>query len=230
MIFFGQIFFWNNTQHIKAKFDIIPPAPNKYIIEAASLGDKEFLFRSLATRLQNSGDIFAGFVALKKYNYPRLYNWMKVLDNLNSESNLIPSLAAYYYSQTQNIEDSRYMIKYLDEHASRDIDKKWWWLFQSVFIAKAKLNDLDLALKLAHKLAKNEADNAPFWTKQMPAFIYEEMGKGCLAFGVIKQLIAENENNKRQITPEEMNFMRHFISNRLKKLKDQNFDPRKCKN
>lgn len=60
-----QLFFWHKTENIKPNLDLVPPAPSKYLISAASLGDKEFLFRVMATRLQNSGDVFAGFVALK---------------------------------------------------------------------------------------------------------------------------------------------------------------------
>ena len=44
----------------------------------------------------------------------------------------------------------------------------------------------------------------------------------------IKNLIDESESGKRQISVEEMNFMRHFINNRLSKLKNQNFNPQKC--
>lgn len=179
-------------------------------------------------RLQNSGDVFAGFVSLKNYDYSRIFDWMKMLDGLNSKSNLVPSLASYYYSQTQNGKDSRYVVDYLDWHSSQNIDANWWWLFQAVFIAKNNLHDMKRALELAQKLAQNNAENAPFWTKQMPAFISEEMGDGCMAFSVIQRLIKESESGVRQVKPEEMNFMRHFISDRLARLKNQKFDPRKC--
>ncbi len=227
--FVGQIFFWKTTEKFRSHFDIVPPAPNKYLISALSLGDKEFLFRVLATRLQNSGDVFAGFLALKKYDYSRVYQWMTMLDTLNSKSHFVPSLASYYYAQTQKTEDTRYIIDYLDEHSSKNIDANWWWLFQAVYIAKNNLHDMPRALELAQKLAQNNAENAPFWTKQMPAFISEEMGDGCMAFTVIGKLIKESESGERQIKPEEMNFMRHFIKERLAKLQNQKFDPRRCK-
>ncbi len=226
--FFCQVCFWYKTEKIKPNFEIVPPAPNAYLTEAASFGDKEFLFRSLGLRLQNSGDVFAGFVALKNYDYSRVYQWLKALDNLNFESNFAPSLASYYYSQTQNKSDSRYIVDYLDEHASKNIDQKWWWLFQAIYLAKNNLKDMPRALELAHKLSENNAENAPLWTKEMPAFLYEEIGDNCMAFRVIEKLIRDSESHARQITAEEMNFMRHFINERLGKLKSQKFDPKKC--
>lgn len=227
--FLLQILFWYKTENVKSKFDIVPPPPSKYLTAAASLGDQEFLFRVLGTRLQNSGDVFAGFTALKNYDYNRLYHWFKALDELNSKSNFIPALASYYYAQTQKTEDTRYIINYLDEHSAKDLDKKWWWLFQAVFIAKNNLKDMDKALELAYKMSQNNAKNAPLWTKEMPAFLHAEMGDSCMAFEVIQKLIQESESGIRVINAEEMNFMRHFIKNRLASLQKQKFDPRRCK-
>ncbi len=226
--FLGQVFFWKYAEKIKAPFEPIPAAPTEAMIRSFSFGDNEFLFRVLATRFQNSGDVFAGFVSFEKYDYSRVYLWMKSLDSLNYESNLVPSLASYYYSQTKNEENSRYIINYLDEHASRDIDAKWWWMYQAVFLAKKNLHDQSKALELAYKLSKNNAKNAPIWTKQMPAFLHEENGEACLSFVIIQNLIQESESGVRQISAEEMNFMRYFIKNRLARLQEQKFDPRKC--
>lgn len=230
VLFFAlQVFFWHKTESIKPALEIVPPAPSKYLVSAASLGDNEFLFRAMATRLQNSGDVFAGFVALKKYDYSRIYQWLKALDQLNSQSNFAPALAAYIYSQTQNHLDTKYIVDYLDEHASQNIDQKWWWLFQAIYIARNNLGDIHRALELAQKLSQNNAQNAPFWTKQMPAFIYEEMGDGCMAFNVIQKIIHESESGVRQVQPDELNFMRYFIKERLRKLQEGKFDPRKCR-
>lgn len=224
-----QIFLWKESENIKPRFDIVAPAPSKYLISALSLGDKEFLFRILAAKLQNSGDVFAGFISLKNYDYTRIYQWMKVLDELNDKSTWVPSLASYYFAQTQNRPDTIYIVNYLDEHASKDIDANWWWFYQAIYIAKNNLHDMDRALELSYKLAQNNAKNAPLWTKQMPAFINENLGEGCMAFLIIENLIKESEDGTRQVTPEDLNFMRHFINERLSKLQKQKFDPRKCR-
>ena len=226
-----QISFWQgSSKNYKADLEIVPPAPNKILRSALSLGDEEFLFRILGTRLQNSGDVFAGFVALKKYNYQRIYDWMKALDDLNYESNFIPSLASYYYSQTQNRADSRYIINYLDEHASRDIDKKWWWMFQAVFVAKKSLQDNDLSYKLAYKLSKNKAEDAPLITRQLPAFISKQNGDDCMSFRILTELFKDVQSGKQKARVDEINYMRFYINERLKSLKEKNFNPKKCLN
>lgn len=150
------------------------------------------------------------------------------MDLLNDQSRIAPSLASYYYSQSNNSEHLLYVLRYLDEHSSKNIDKNWWWLFQATFIAKRELKDIDKALYFANKLAQNNAKEAPLWTKQMPAFISEKKGDNCMAFKVIKNLIDESESGKRVISIQEMNFMRYFIEKIITKLKKQNFNANKC--
>lgn len=227
--FLLHVVFWLKTNDVRREIGIVPEPPNRYLVNVLSMGDKEFLFRVLGARLQNSGDVFAGFVPLKNYDYSKVYGWMTILDQLNPISNYIPSLASYYYAQTQNKKDNYHIVKYLDEHSARDVDGKWWWLFQATFIAKDDIKDLDLALDIAKKLSANGAKKAPLWTRQMPAFVYEEMGNECMAFRVIEKMMQENETASRKITVEEMDFMRTFIQRTFRKLKAKNFNPNKCK-
>ncbi len=228
ILFVFQIFFWFSYRDIGPDFKIIENPPNKKFIKAIALGDEEFLFRSLALRLQNSGDIFAGFAPLKNYDYKNLYDWMILLDNINPNSNVVPHLATYYYSLTQNKKDLVHIIDYLDSHASRNLSQKWLWLTHAVLLANSKYDDQEKALALAKKLADNSNDDLPIWTKQLPAFIYARVGDSCMAFTIIKNLVDENESKKRLITEQEMEFMKHFIEYRLNKLKSEKFDPTKC--
>ncbi len=226
--FFLQLLFWFNTQNVKPKYDIVPKVPNKYLVPVISLGDKEFLFRALGERLQNSGDVFAGFVSLKNYNYPLLYQWFTMLDGLNVKSNFIPALASYYYSQTQNRPDTIHVINYLDEHSSKDIDENWWWMYQAMMIAKIDLKNNDLALELAYKLSNNHAKKAPIWTREFPALIHSQMGDNCLAFKVTEKILQDNESGVRELDPKELELMRYFINSQLSNLKKQGFNPNKC--
>jgi hypothetical protein len=221
-----QILFWQNiTSKIKPNFNLIPNIPSKEFLKISSLGDNEFLFRINATRIQNAGDVFAGFVSLKYYDYKKLYQWFSLLDDLNYHSNLTPSLAAYIFSNSNDEENLRLIVKYLQEHGSRDLSKNWWWIFQAIYISSNVLKDNDLALELAYELSKNEDVNAPIWTKQMPAFIHAKKGDGCAAFFIIKDIV----DQAKSLSVEEMNFVRYFVNERLTKLKNHKFNPNNCK-
>jgi hypothetical protein len=106
-------------------------------------------------------------------------------------------------------------------------------LFQATFIAKRDLKNYDLSLKIANKLAQNQAKTAPLWTKKMPAFISAEMGNNCLALNIISHILQdyEKQNNTKENSQEivkEINFMKFFIEKQIHLLKQQNFNAKQC--
>ena len=211
-----QIVFWSKTSHIKPDMIIVPEPPKTVVAKLLSLGDTQFYFRYLTFRLQTAGDSWGRFTALKDYNYKKLADWFYLLDEFDAKSNFVPSIASYYYSQTQNPQDTIYIVEYLEQHALRDIRKKWWWLAQAVYIANHKLEDKRLALRLAYELKNAPLDIAmPLWARQMPAFIHEKLGE----YAAAKEIIADILQNNEQFTEGELNFMEHFLSERLKNPK-----------
>ena len=212
-----QIVVWTVTRHHLPTPGIVPNVPSQTSVKALSLGDEQFYFRILAYQLQNAGDSFGRFTALKSYNYHLLYYWFTLLDSLDHTSNFVPSMASYYYSQTQNTPDVRYIVDYLDQHASKDLYHKWWWMGQAVYLANHKLKDKDLALALAYKLASTPRDDIPLWAKQMPAFIHEQRGEMDEALVIIEDMMKHAD----RMEPGELNFMRYFVEERLGKLVSQ---------
>ena len=126
----------------------------------------------------------------------------------------MPSLAGYYFSQTQNKPDVKYVVQYLDEHASRDLYEKWWWMGQAVYLSNHILKDKDWALELAYKLSKTPRNDIPLWVKQMPAFIHEQKGEEEEALIIIKDIM----DNVDELDQGELNFMHYFVKDRLNKI------------
>lgn len=231
LFFISQIIFWYFSENIKPHLDIIPDVPSPSMVKFYSVGDEEFLFRYFGFTLQNIGDTFGRFTPLKNYNYNKLSQWFYLLDELDDKSNYIPSLAAYYYSSTQNHNDLIYIINYLDRHANKDPKNKWWWYYQASYLANNIYNDKNLAIKIARKLANNSPDNAPLWTKQMVAILLSDTNHKCEAIKIIQGILDEyNKNdNKKLINDNEIDFMKFFIKQKLEELKeDKNFNPNNC--
>lgn len=217
LFFAWQIILWSYTNDLKPVMEIIPNPPGYTEIEALSLGDEQLYFRTKAIELQSFGDGFGRFSALKDYDYSILVNWFYLLDHLDNKSNFAPSIASYYYSQTQKTSDLIYIIEYLEKNYDLDPEKKWWWLAQSVYIANHKYGDKRLALRLAEKLAKTPG-SIPIWAKEMPAFIHEQLGEKQEALIIIRNLL----ENKEALSKEEINFMDYFINERLNRIIKEN--------
>ena len=207
-----QGYFWSRTHTILPDMGIVPDVPSQTTLKALSFGDDQALFRLLALNLQNAGDTFGRFTALYKYDFNKLSHWFSLLDTLDKESNFLPSMATYYYSQTQNKNDVRYIIDYLDSYSKGREKEKWWWTVQGAYLASHKMKDLDRALELAERL--KDVRGIPMWAQQMPAFIHEKRGEFDDAAVIIENIL----QNEKQFTQGELNFMKYFAKERLNKL------------
>lgn len=212
LLLVAQAAFWHHTRAIKPEMDIVSDVPGDRAVRALSFGDEEVFFRMLALTIQNSGDTFGRFTALYKYDFNKLYHWFKLLDGLNNQSNYLPAMASYYFSQTQNPNDVRYIVDYLDEYADGRPKEKWWWVTQAAYLATHKLKDNDRALQIAEKL--RGVRGIPLWAQQLPAFIHEKRGEFGQALAIIEGVMQHPED----YTQGELNFMRYFVDERLNRL------------
>jgi hypothetical protein len=206
-----QTGYWQETKNIKPDLGVVPDVPGRAAVHALAFGDNEFYFRVLAFMLQNAGDTYGRFTPLRYYDFNKLYLWFGLLDELDARSNMIPALATYYFAQTQNTADVRYVVDYLYVHATRDIAHKWWWLMQSIYLAMHKLNDMDLALKVAKPMVNPDV---PAFAQQMAAVVHEKRGEMEDALKVMEAIQA----NAKDLSDADLKYMTYFIEERLKRL------------
>ena len=207
-----QIMFWSRTHDVFPDMSIVPDVPGAQTVQALAMGDEQTLFRLSALRIQNAGDTFGRFTALYQYDFRKLYQWFRLLDVLDNRSNYVPSMASYYFSQTQNTQDVRYVVDYLTEHAHGRAQQKWWWVVQAIYLAGHRLKDQDLALKVSQPLVG--LTGVPLWVSQMPAFVHEKRGEMDAALKIIENIV----NSSESLTPGELAFMKQFVDERLNRL------------
>lgn len=209
----AQIAFTSSIKHIRPELGYVPTPPTTSFLKGIALGDEQFMFRAMGLVLQNSGDTFGRFSALKLYNYKDLSQWFALQDMLDAQSNYMPSMAAYYFSQTQNVKDVRYLVDYLYEHSRRDVKNKWWWLMQAIYLANHKLEDPDLALKVAEPLSD---PGLPVMAQQLLAIVHEQRGELDQAFDIITEI----QKHTADIEEKDLRYMEYFAEERLKRLED----------
>lgn len=207
---------WPGTRALLPNLGIVPEVPSDVMVDATTFGDTQLYFRIFGYQIQNAGDSFGRSTPLRDYDYGKLYQWWLIFDGLDSVSDFIPSLVSYYYSATQDRpKHIPYVVDYLEQHADRNPQEKWWWYSQAVYHAKHKLKDNDRALEIAYKMAEKLKDrrDVPIWTHQMPAFILEDKGEYKEACEIILNIL---ESYKREeLKQGEINFMMHFINDRI---------------
>lgn len=204
--------FWWKTRGILPEMTIVPDVPGEATVKALSLGDEQAFFRLLSLNVQNAGDTFGRFTALYKYDFNRLYYWFMLLDTLDRRSNYVPTMATYYFSQTQHKPDVRFIVDYLEAHAKHDVQDKWWWVVQAIYLSQHKLEDKDRALELANLL--RDQTGIPVWAQQMPAFVHEQRGEMAEASAIIESILKSEQELKQG----ELNFMYYFLKDRTQRL------------
>lgn len=206
-----NICFWVQTRNIRPELGVVPPVPSKEELAILQMGDPQFYFRALALQMQNAGDTYGRFTALRQYDMGKVYHWSTLLDTLDPHSDMMPAMAAYYFSQTQEVKDTRPLVDYLYEHATRDVPHKWWWLLQAIYIAQYKLEDMDLAMKVAKPLYNKEV---PIWAQQMVAVVHEKRGEMNDALSIMEGI----KDNADSIPDRDLRYMVYFVKERLKRL------------
>ncbi len=209
---------WKGTKNIKPDLEIVPRVPSKEILKAFALGDEQALFRYNSYILQFAGDTFGRVTALKDYDYPKLYRWWTLLDEIDSKSDLLAYMVGYYYSSSQTPKlHTPYVVDFLEQHADKHPSDKWWWYSQAVYNAKFKMEDNERALGIAKKLADLPAElDIPIWTRQLQAYIYEDEGEYAKACDIIVNVVEDYIES--QLTEGEINFIFHFVQKRLRDM------------
>lgn len=202
-----------NTRSLRPELGYVPTPPKASFLKLLSMGDTQFTFRAVALMIQNSGDTFGRFSALKLYDYKKLGTWFELQDLLDSKSDLMPFMAAYYFSQTQTTKDVIHMVNFIYDHSTKDVQKKWWWLMQGIYLANHKLNDDALTLKLALPL---ENPKLPVMAQQLLAIVYEKHGEMQQAYDIIVNI----QKNVDHIEDKDLRYMEYFVRERLHRLEE----------
>lgn len=207
-----QLGAWASLRDRQASWANVPPAPSLRSARMSMLGDSQLAYRAIGIMLQNLGNAGGSSRALEDYNYTRLGRWFTVEDQLDPQSNFVPSLAAFYFGATDDPQQLGPVVDYLEKAGESPYSNKWRWLAQAVYLARFKMNDLDRAMTMASKLAGMYRPGMPGWVTQMPVFIYLQQNDRQAAYNLALQILKDDADHMQV---NEINFMRDYICERI---------------
>ena len=69
------------------------------------------------------------------------------------------------------------MLEFISEQFLQDPNRRWPSMVHAIYVAKHRLNDYPLALRLAHAVTQQvTVSDIPSWVKQMEIYVLEDMG------------------------------------------------------
>jgi hypothetical protein len=192
----------------------LPTPPSASILKVAALGQPDVLARVLMLWLQ-AFDYQPGVsIAFRDLDYVRLEVWLERILQLDPQFEYPLLAAARLYGEVADEVKQRRMLKFTARQFRRDPQARWQWMAHAVYIAKHRLEDLDLALDLARELhALPATDAIPSWVRQMHIFVLEDMGELESAKVLLGGLLESGEITDRH--------EQWFLSQRLHELEQR---------
>ncbi len=203
---------WSHYRDVRPEWSNVPPVQSYESASFSALGDTQMAYRTIGLMLQNLGDTGGRTVGFIDFNYNRLGQWFDLAHRLDPRADFLPFLAAFYYSGNQHTAELLPIVEYLQKAGSVPQDQKWRWLAQASFIARFKMDDLDLSLKIARKLAALEEPDMPSWAKAMPAYILNAQGEKQAAYDIMISYLKSGEGH---LHPAEVNATVTYICTQI---------------
>jgi hypothetical protein len=223
-VVFQFLIWYFYTQNIKIEFTITPVPPSKIERKILAAGDDQLIYRMYAFHLQNAGDTFGETVPLKDYDYEKLEKWFYALSDLDWKSEYVPSIAGFYYSQSQNAKDNRYIVSYLEDFADKDPNNNWRWYSHAAYLANHKLHDYNRAVSISEKIIKLPG-KIPAWARSMAIFTSKKGDDPCRTILLANDLLTNPEAFNEVVNDEilntkggEHNFMVKIIKKQIEDI------------
>ncbi len=207
-----NILVWTHSRPLQPTWGNVPPAISHRNAVNVSLGDTQMGYRVIGLMLQNFGNSGGVSKSLKEYDYNHVADWLFLATSLDSISNFVPALGAFYFGATSKGEDLTPIINYLVVVGHQPQKQKWRWLAHAVYLARYVQNDLGLALTLAQQLADLPRDDLPFWARQMPIFVMTAKGDKEAAYDIIMETLKSGVDD---LQPTEIRMLRDYTCDRV---------------
>lgn len=212
-----NIAFWFYAREIKAQWLNVPPVPSMLSATSPTLGDTQFASRVISIMIQNLGNTGGRITPIKNYDFEKLGEWFMLHHSLDSHSDIVPYMAAHYFSASQDPTKIRPVIDYLRVAGNSAEGEKWRWLAQAAYLSRFKLKDLDLALEIAQELSVLPNDNVPEWARHLTVNVLNQRGEKEAALQLMLSLLKDKADT---LDPAEINSMKYYICEQILDLEE----------
>ncbi len=155
-----------------------------------AMGSEQLAGYLLALGLQLHDNQAGQHFSYRLIDYERLVAWLDRATELSPGTEYPMLLAARIYTQTGDPESLVKILAFIERRFDEDPQRHWRRMTEACVIAKHKLGDLDLALRLAEKIARQPAEVVmPHWARDFRFLLLAELNELESAIAVIQALL-----------------------------------------
>ena len=167
-----------SNSYADASFRQLTSPRNPGLYRAMASGSDRLLSYMLLIGLQLHDNQKGLHVSYNRLDYTLLSDWLLALYELNPGSDYPAFLAARVYSQVEDEEKLRRMVRVVELLFEKNPQQHWRRMTEACLILKHQLKDLPEALRLAERIASLPASTEiPFWARDMKLVLLDELGE-----------------------------------------------------
>ena len=189
------------------------------IYRGLALGSEQLFGYLLAIRLQLHDNQVGRHFRYSLIDYDLLVDWLDRLTEISPGTEYPMLLASRVYTATGDQQQLRQVLEFIERRFDDDPQLHWRRLAEASVMAKHKLDDIELALRMARKLARQPASiNMPNWARDFEFLLLAELNELESAIAMIQALLQTEAVND----PDE----RRFLQGKLLDFQQKLFESR----
>jgi hypothetical protein len=182
-----------------------------------ALGSEQLLGYLLAIRLQLHDNQVGQHFRYSLIDYEVLIDWLELISAISPHSEYAMLLASRIYSQTSDPNRLRQILAFIERRFDENPQLHWRRLAEASLLAKHKLHDLERALQMAEKIARQPASvQMPPWARDFQFLLLAELNEFESAIAIIQALL----QSKAVAAPDEKRFLEEKLLDFQQKLLD----------
>ena len=167
-----------------------------------AMGSEQLLGYLLAMRLQLHDNQAGRHFRYSLMDYEVLIDWLDQITEISPGTEYPMLLASRVYSSTTDQQRLRMILGFIARRFDDDPQLHWRRMVEASVIAKHKLEDLELALRMAERVAQQPASvEMPHWARDFQFLLLADLSEYESAIAVIQALLrtkAVNDPDERR--------------------------------
>jgi hypothetical protein len=187
------------------------------IYRGLALGSEQLFGYLLALRLQLHDNQVGQHFRYSLIDYDLLIDWLDRISDTSLGTEYPMLLASRVYTATDDHQQMRQILSFIERRFDDDPQLHWRRLAEASVAAKHKLGDLEMALRMARKLAQQPASiKMPNWARDFEFLLLAELNELESAIAIIQALLQTEAVND----PDERRFLQGKLLNFQQKLSE----------
>ncbi len=206
----------HGRERVEAAYRGLAEPMSAQVYRGIAMGSEQLLGHMLAIRLQLHDNQAGRHIRYSLMDYNLLIDWLERITEISPAIEYPMLLASRVYSSTDNPQQLRMILDFIQRRFDDEPQLHWRRLTEASVIAKHRLDDLELALAMAEKLARQPASvEMPAWARDFEFLLLAELSEYESSIAIIQALLrsgaVEDPDEKRFLESKLLEFQQKLF-------------------